>query len=78
MQSEDKGEHININLDSKCDEKDDVISDECCWQKKKSHYRNSQIYFMTLNVNRINVGSESKYRKGHNNSPNHMIRKRYH
>lgn len=35
MQSEDKGEHININLDSKCDEKDDVISDECCWQKKK-------------------------------------------
>lgn len=35
MQSEDNGEHININEDSKCDEKDDVISDECCWQKKK-------------------------------------------
>lgn len=37
MQSEDNGEHININEDSKCDEKDDVISDECCWQKKKNH-----------------------------------------
>lgn len=57
MQSESEGEHIDINKENGCEEKDAVLPDEHNWQKKNSYYRNSPRYFMILKVQRINVRS---------------------
>lgn len=35
MQSESEGEHIDINKENGCEEKDAVLPDEHNWQKKK-------------------------------------------
>lgn len=70
MQSEDESEHMkNMELSQ-------MNAAGKKKQKKISHYRNSKRYFMTLIVQRINVGSYPKYRKGHNTSPSHRTRKR--